>query len=1177
MAHTGSTDSTDSKARTRSTGLRGQTNLAVLADVKPGMVRSYEPITYVERLRKVLAALQSARENLRESELRPPFFPDTVGRLEIIHHFRYALVEPQQPGLPSRLSLNVTFDGGWEPYMRVIYRDIGPLLDLLFCHSGSYPGSHASYEEYCNWVRGNEVQDGLFFADSPLTLLDQRYLAEVERTQRERGGTDLDLARVALPSGRAQMQAAMKAAANDPVGALMLPLRTLKGLYRLSVYFPSQRPAGGGPDDMTILRRFAQSVLADAITLMQRLDQGNPPPPWQQAKVQFADELAWLDYANVAPERKPPSRPCVPAKLQSHLLGSADEKATHGCLVLLRVRKGAADRAVMTLQQLATRCGPLQAGGIAYLVAFTYAGLEELGIHPGRLGRMPQEFFEGMEARHALLGDLRGNHPDRWTRPLWWKQGAGQRVALDAVHVVIQLRMQVPGPQDSDPGLHATLRQEVEQFAAADNGLRVLAVEPLRSYRTDGQVTGHMGVADGLSQPAVVMPNPAPQAAAASGEKKYDDLVATGELLLGYGNDRGDRGDDLDDLLMDGSFLVVRKLRQRIDHLEEALVKAAPAPREEVLAKMVGRGSDGKPLGATVGPHGPNDFNYDDPAASDGCPFHSHVRRANPRDGRAYTPRILRRGMSYGPLPTAAPLDADRGVMFMAYCASIAEQFETIQRWVAGGNSSGVGSAQADPLLRVPQQGEDHVFRYLDAKGQVVRVHLGDKPLVQLQWGLYLFVPALPVLRELALFRAAPVRDTVTRPQPEPETPLEKMRAALEDRTRSADTWAQVRADPGAWQDTAYGELVGTLDRVLQVLRDDGAAYSVRGYGQRMAASVGLTLLGMDAGAARDRQAGVRAAIEAVTQRAAFDLTLAVVNEVLRRVPDLPRTPDDIVRRPIDLVNFSDAVLAILCNKWFGIPQYPDPARPGAKLHMVQGGRVMHTPTVPRCPGNLASASKYIFSPHPREEAVDMGQKQGASALQAVRDWLADPQRQLGPVARDILAELAKTKAEDTLDVNMAGVLLGFAPTVQGNFLTVMRRWITEQPSLWQLQQDLYEVSQQAALTHEEAGSALLRPLLDAMRREPVPGMLWRERAGLADGAGAVPPVVLGMGSALANPTAPDELLFGRDDANGPTPHGCPGMEMGKGVLLGMIGGLLKAGTLRPTGSPVLLILTPNS
>ena len=40
------------------------------------------------------------------------------------------------------------------------------------------------------------------------------------------------------------------------------------------------------------------------------------------------------------------------------------------------------------------------------------------------------------------------------------------------------------------------------------------------------------------------------------------------------------------------------------------------------------------------------------------------------------------------------------------------------------------------------------------------------------------------------------------------------------------------------------------------------------------------------------------------------------------------------------------------------------------------------------------------------------------------------------------------------------------------------------------------------------------------------------------------------------------------------TVHGCPGYELAMGVMLAMIASLMKSGTLRPTGSPVLLILT---
>jgi hypothetical protein len=66
----------------------------------------------------------------------------------------------------------------------------------------------------------------------------------------------------------------------------------------------------------------------------------------------------------------------------------------------------------------------------------------------------------------------------------------------------------------------------------------------------------------------------------------------------------------------------------------------------------------------------------------------------------------------------------------------------------------------------------------------------------------------------------------------------------------------------------------------------------------------------------------------------------------------------------------------------------------------------------------------------------------------------------------------------------------------------------------------------------------------------------------------------------LTDPNASDMLMFGGSRVTSKDPdalkslHACPGYAMGTGVLLGLIAGLLDAGTLRPTGSPVLLMLT---
>ncbi|MDB5861250.1 MAG: hypothetical protein JWQ76_4939 [Ramlibacter sp.] len=1164
----------------RSTGLAGVSNLSVLAPVRSDMVVNFEPISYLERLRKVLDALHSSRQNLRESELLPSFFPDVIGRFRIIHSFRYALVPPPGGQGTWQLSLNVTYDGGFEPYMRVIYRDIGSLLDLLFCHSPGYPGSRtSSFEQYCAWVRANEVEGGIFYDDSAMTLDDHQYLAQVEKAQREGPASDCAFARMALaPDARRDSMAMDKAKANQ-LGALVLPLRTLKGLYRLSTYFPG---TGSGDDgEMGVLRRFARSVLREPMAVMGQLENDQVPQPvrdlWGRYKQLYADELGWLRYNQPDPAPKSGPAPCDPSRVQSHIF-SGPERMTHGCAVLLRIRDR--DQALANFPTLAALCGPVPASGIGYLIAFTHAGLKKLGIAQERLDALPQEFIDGMEARCALLGDVRGNHPDRWSRPVGYGQDAsGQRVDMKSVHVYVMLRL----ADESDTGydLHGRLKAAVAALDDPGTGLRVLAVQPTRSWRSkpSDSVSNHFGFADGLSQPEVpTAGQPAVQPVA------NNDLVSAGEMLLGHRNDRGDEPDPaLDPLQMDGTFLVVRKLRQRVDNLDKALATVSPCQRDDVSARMMGRRKDGTPL-APLPDHstGPNDFNYDQPAASDACPFQSHVRRANPRDGRSYTPRILRRGMSYGPM-SATDRTTDRGIVFMAYCARIAEQFEAIQRWVAGGNSSGVGSAQADPYLRVPQAGEKATFRYLDAQGGVVRVEFDDQPLVQLEWGLYLFVPSLAALRALHEFREKPAAPPAPRPAAalDPvEAERERVRQVLDDPDRNKDAWKRVRENQAPdLQDTAFGHLLGRYGEVLDAMKDRGEHYSVQGYGDRMSQSIGLNLLGLDPGPAYQDQAPLNTAILSIGEQEAFELTLRVVNGVLAKFPDLPAVnpQEDAVRRPIDLVSFSDQVMAALCRAWIGLPE--DPAL-FADPVMEAGGRLVANPGKPRCPGNFSTASRYIFSPHPRADVVQPGQAQGQSVLSAVKTWLGRSDTKLGTLAVKIKAGLDTGcgVSSDALAHGLAGVLLGFPPTVQGNFLKTMESWIKEE-TLWEGQQALFDESPGVALTHAQARAALRDLLFATMRRRPVPEMLWRSPVanGVVD-QDESHRVVLGIASALTDKDAPRELVFGRDrdGAAMATVHGCPGYEMGMGVLLGMTAGLLKAGTLRPTGSPVLLILTPN-
>lgn len=67
----------------------------------------------------------------------------------------------------------------------------------------------------------------------------------------------------------------------------------------------------------------------------------------------------------------------------------------------------------------------------------------------------------------------------------------------------------------------------------------------------------------------------------------------------------------------------LRKLRQRTDHLDQAL-GAHPA-RQEVLARMMGRRQDGTVLVPLEPSGGPNDFNYDADRSGAACPFQAHL------------------------------------------------------------------------------------------------------------------------------------------------------------------------------------------------------------------------------------------------------------------------------------------------------------------------------------------------------------------------------------------------------------------------------------------------------------------------------------------------------------------------------------------------------------------------
>src|SRR3954449_3988705 len=58
------------------------------------------------------------------------------------------------------------------------------------------------------------------------------------------------------------------------------------------------------------------------------------------------------------------------------------------------------------------------AGGAWLTVAFTYHGLEALGVPEASLDSFAPEFKQGMAARATLLGDVGDSSPANWEKPL---------------------------------------------------------------------------------------------------------------------------------------------------------------------------------------------------------------------------------------------------------------------------------------------------------------------------------------------------------------------------------------------------------------------------------------------------------------------------------------------------------------------------------------------------------------------------------------------------------------------------------------------------------------------------------------------------------------------------------------------------------------------------------------
>lgn len=398
-------------------------------------------------------------------------------------------------------------------------------------------------------------------------------------------------------------------------------------------------------------------------------------------------------------------------------------------------------------------------------LAYTYKGLEALGMNSQNLHNFPVPFREGIVTpdRSRILGDYDENDPKEW------RWGGDD----ENLHLVLIF--------------HAKDKASITSFVNAErsrietnNGLTI--IKEMRGYnRPDNKEP--FGFHDGISQPVIKgSGRPGPE----------NDIIATGEFLMGYKNEHNQfpfsplldnlqgnptllkndaAGSGKKDLGHNGTFMVFRQMEQHVDdfwqYMDIKTQNEDGTTNEEAKIKLASKCIGRWPSGASLvnfpdrdpgGSPENDDFGYADKDPNGlRCPFGSHLRRNNPRDAfRWYDKnqslkitnrhRIIRRGRTY-----EDPENNEIGLHFICFNANLELQFEFIQHAWANNNQPRHLTNDIDMIIGVPAQGNpDNKNTQFTIQAEPVNKFIdGWERFVTIRGGQYFFFPSISVINYL--------------------------------------------------------------------------------------------------------------------------------------------------------------------------------------------------------------------------------------------------------------------------------------------------------------------------------------------------------------------------------------------------------------------------------------------